>query len=726
MGIISGQMNVFTEKVSILAPLPPQLNAVIWEGRRVVFCPDQVSPEVLELFKTTIDLGHIITGEDKLDRAVDFELLRPFMDLCSAETDVPVLVTALMEVESNDRVEVMKGAQKLKEKCRSAQELGIVIRRFAELGEKQATVLSRLDPFLALEIRGYEVKVLFQALAEANEMVLEKIHPLIPLLKNATNCVALLRNATVDGLDRAAPFFAKCEKNFARVMMCLEKLSADDQRTAREYLENCHNSNDVLALFCLIKERSTYLEILVGRTPLDVIREIDRFCKDRPEILRKVRQLVHCDVPIGLGVVELIDLLGHAEFTQLHFDQESIQLSLADFWKISRYTEQLTQLVLRALDSSEHAVVVALTNKITVSHEDWGIATGHPVVEKLYEVMTVVHDRDTAKDPYSLFSKLREFASNSREIEPPIEEYQGKQARFCPERIHTKIREISVSREDIPAAITQGMWREMTQKVLEKIRAQPKALNAIADGGRDAVVSTLESHYLKSLLRFDGEISLTQLQFAYILMNLLETPDAEESYFSPREEQLIRLAYNVQECEISKDQVIAKAYLMLPKHAPHLRATEERQQNRKAEFIGRFVSDFFYHKLMLDNPVLRSILGNEVAEEPTQKRYLANIIGPAIGLPHSIRFDLHTQLLRDELFGLDFPALVKKFYSFVKPSMLVEALCQIVNNDIATISPLLNLPDDSWEFDDQINPSLGSRGALEFLVNEGFISLLPT
>jgi hypothetical protein len=349
------------------------------------------------------------------------------------------------------------------------------------------------------------------------------------------------------------------------------------------------------------------------------------------------------------------------------------------------------------------------------------------------------------KNPYHLYWRLaRDFGNPlTGQLKLQPQEIDTEQVIFNLEGFQSS----ALKQKD--ANILTGQLKEVEPNFLENSFAQLKS-RLISDDlhkkfaekvEEGLTFETLEEEfvkdsYLKQLLKVQRvdrqkEVSLEAARFIAIVHYIQIQSDVSElGEFSQREEVLIKMASSIQECSKGKKMNIGWAYRLLPKEWQY---EQEIVESGSAESYLDAVVQEVLEEYMSNKALMYTLTGqDDITQLPHQVIYLKNIMGPTIGLRHSLEFDHSTEILDDSLLCWKREEIVRLFYTFFTPAVLVKALQRSVKRDWAACVqgvPSLYMRLSDFIGDNACTPTKGYWSANEeetefFLTDKGALALL--
>ena len=400
---------------------------------------------------------------------------------------------------------------------------------------------------------------------------------------------------------------------------------------------------------------------------------------------------------------------------------ENIALSPDYDFKKDLPKELAAQLPLLSEQGGNTDNIKGIVRFLIINKDVFELHDEHPVLQEAITYQISLENLTETRNPYVVFQKHVENRTETSSFEPKAQDVEGQSVKFQLE----KFREMSVStvsRKDLPEAVNPDSWENLIDSFTTRMdglsRSDQEKVHkeiTLTAGDLDLKpkeeldfehrseefrhetlnkikVSCWDSTFLEGLLSEDRDpVPFLEAQFTSIVHFILDRPsDIEEGkLLSPQEEAFIKMSTGIMFCPGGKAEGITKTYFVLPQEYKHSQLSNivPGKMSSKMDSIIRgtllvqtALEQQLSNQFSEGGDIMKELTGEDQPRQGVHQRlYLENSIAHIVGLPHSLKFDLHTRMLFDELVKRPVPELLSAFYKHFTPEYCVDKLMTAIN-----------------------------------------------
>ncbi|MBP9842250.1 MAG: hypothetical protein KBC64_07520 [Simkaniaceae bacterium] len=516
------------------------------------------------------------------------------------------------------------------------------------------------------------------------------------------------------------------------------------------------------ALFCehflpLLQEEATTTNDIIDRINLLPAEEITAFCaqicpfvlacpnpRHKDLILRTIAYFAPKD---RLSVLEMmLPLLATLTLDPHHSDTAQLTLIQAILSHNPALREPMHAYLIEQLgtetnpDKAEKLARLIFDNRPSFHLFD----ETDPLAQAALGIIIATENLTNHKNPYVVFKQLTDSAKK----ETPEAPYQ-EGLRLHPKQIfitaRTTIPQAEVLTMTHGAPLTGQVLKNFVTEFRERVAAAPNQADIQASvyannaASLEALLSNLKDPFFLDLLNrpYQAEISLKQAMMCSLIQYFLDLSNEVPAgaLLSPREEALCKISTSIQNCEQGKSEGLALTYASLEKKYQYSTESDINLVAQAKTFVRGTLQKSILDLISGDTSLMRAMTQSlgPVSQLSHQSTYVKNFLGPHMGMPHALQFDLHTHILYDALLGLSLEEAFSLFYDHftvkTATTLLREAFerlpkpeqAHIFNGTIELLGSRIKVEDIFDLHEETYEPSLTEKGALEFLLALGIL-----
>lgn len=326
-----------------------------------------------------------------------------------------------------------------------------------------------------------------------------------------------------------------------------------------------------------------------------------------------------------------------------------------------------------------------------------GLDDEHPLTMRALAQIFVsgAEDLKNSKNPYHVYQKLKTVLAEEHEsivaVSLKTETIEGLQAKWkqqkpcnrpkmkymvkdLPPEVSKKTIHDLFNQFNVRLACLSSEDQEVVQQEIKKsCQVELKSLQE----------NLLLDPFIISLLNIGSKPTDLIPPAKLYLYRILKAIQDNFSDFTPAyklskgEDMLLKFSLCIQECETGRYDGLVRFYNLLPMEYKLTASTDPSQAIWNARcalhesvqrFLRRALSNFELHQTTAE-------ISND-SQSSHINLYLSNRLGPQIGLNEPLKFDLHTEVLTEELLEKDCHTLLSDFYHHSPLSQLVNTVVE--------------------------------------------------
>ncbi|MBM3208661.1 MAG: hypothetical protein FJZ57_08740, partial [Chlamydiae bacterium] len=339
-----------------------------------------------------------------------------------------------------------------------------------------------------------------------------------------------------------------------------------------------------------------------------------------------------------------------------------------------------------------------LSSELINYNQNFMLDNEHPLYQLAIFVCLITLEANHPKNPYKVFDgHINAPYLNKQELIVPVLKFLDKyvQMKFSAfgDMVRDQITYDTMMSFYNQTPLTSADLHSLLQRVNSRIdqlspeiNSQIKELVKESCGfGLDDLLRNFNDPYLFQLLELTegSNIAKEKAFFGAILSFILKQSDEvqEGQLVSNQEMALFKMSSSIQNCPAGKNEGILLAYNQL-ELADKIPTAQQDELSPIASKVKMRCYSLLVEKMdqmiSSDTPMMREMTDEtgEVAQLSHQSLYVKNRLSSVIGLDHGMRFDLHTNVLYNELIQKSTEQLFHIFASHCTVGFFAEQLIQ--------------------------------------------------
>jgi hypothetical protein len=326
--------------------------------------------------------------------------------------------------------------------------------------------------------------------------------------------------------------------------------------------------------------------------------------------------------------------------------------------------------------------------------EEMGLSEEHPLVQQALSIGTVLERSDDPSNPFNLYKILkekREAKVDFSKIESATETFN--EIQFSVDPVFLKKLDVKLPTFGILPNVDDQQFKTLIENFEKRLQGNEKdeLQKEVKDKSEytweDLLKESLgDNHfrYIYTLLGMTGKkedaapmlVGFAKCTVNYLLS--LPTKREEKQLLSEQEDALLAYLTSIAGCKYGKDGTLFAYYNNSVPFSFKLQLLRSKETLVIESFLYTSIQKFILNMFSGQSYFMKKVAGGEleelVKEMSHQELYMKNLILNDVGVPHSLGFDFHSQLLYLPMLELSKEEALKAFYKFCIPHKLVEVV----------------------------------------------------